>query len=203
MTLESQELNEEEKFKISELARKVCNYQDQVTIFEVIDHCRSLGKDIKISLIEQDELPSNVNGVMILVDGVYNILQPHPPKASELEKLREWFRVSCHEIYHCFDGLPLRNFLEITDEEKENYLKSEKKADYFADIVVFYLKHGTETLNRVYESFRDPKKIFYLINQLREKRILLLGKYPGEGGKRLRDIESKWGQTLNCELRPL
>lgn len=187
--MENTKLNEVEKFEIWELARKVCNYQDQVTIFEVIDHCRSLGKEIKISLIEQDELPSKINGVLIIVDGVYNILRPHPPKASELEKLKKWFKVSCHEIYHCFDGVPLTNFSAITDEEKEKFLKGENKADYFSDIVVFYLKHGAETLNKIYESFRDPKRIFSLINQLRKKRILLLGKYPDEGGKRLRDIE--------------
>lgn len=178
--MKSLRLSETERFRIWELARKACGYRDQVTISEIIENCKKLGKDIHILLV--DELPEGLEGFVALKDGAYNIVKTHFPKDYDLEKLRRWFLVVAHEIYHCFDW-------NQTSDEYEYFFK-EYKAHYFAEILVFYLKHGTETLKKIYESFTNPKKIFLLINEIRKDRILLLGKYPGEGEKRLRKIES-------------
>lgn len=186
-------LSQAKRFEVWSLAMSMNPEESPVSYFKLLKQFKTKSPVIVMSMSEDDKefLGDRFSAIIAIKDTLYlSVARPdeHAPDTT----WREWFYQVAKDMYHCLVVVQKDGHVDF---ELLSHLCDEA-ADYFAKVTLtqwngnFLFPHVKPKREEWTELFERPEKLLKLIRKLRYTKILLLGKYPSEGGKRLRRLES-------------
>ncbi len=179
----------DERFLLWELADSLNSKEQPVSFLELYKQFQQRTG----VLFYFGDLPGERQSWILRAGERKTICAQRPEDAATPDVLRRWFQDVASDMFYCLDGR------SVDDAPAGDYQAprpfDEERASCFAHALA-------SQWNGTYSS-RFPRtseareidfpvgsdKLLSVIRQLRHARVLILGKYPGEGGRRLREIE--------------